>query len=230
MGAATQKLIDLDVELDAEEVLRTMGCRPGHNLRAEHRLLMDRLLSEARPALSARAVYTIADVEHIGENELRLRECRPIRGPIASFLKPSRRVVAFVATIGEAIERMADERFQAGDKLGGYTLNAIGSAAADAAVDALADAIYFSDLGPDEALTPPFSPGYCGMPLEEQLSIFSIVQAAPIGVRLLPSMIMKPLKSVSGLIGIGPNVEIEARGVPCQWCELTSCRMRRTAR
>ena len=35
------------------------------------------------------------------------------------------------------------------------------------------------------------------------------------------------LKSISGLIGIGPSDLVEAHGVPCQWCDLTTCHMRR---
>jgi len=54
-----------------------------------------------------------------------------------------------------------------------------------------------------------------------------MVQAKSIGVRLLPTMIMQPIKSVSGLIGIGQSSAVEAHGVPCQWCDLTTCHMRR---
>ncbi len=109
----------------------------------------------------------------------------------------------------------------------GYTLDAIGSAAADADADALADAVYWREAGPAEAITPPFSPGYCGLPLDQQISVFAIVNAKEIGVRLLPTMIMQPIKSVSGLIGIGDSQRVEAHGVPCQWCDLTTCHMRR---
>jgi hypothetical protein len=91
----------------------------------------------------------------------------------------------------------------------------------------LADHLVWNDLGPDEAVTPPFSPGYCGMPLDQQRVLFSILDTSPISVELLPTMIMRPIKSVSGLIGIGRQDRINASGVPCEACQLTTCRMRR---
>lgn len=204
-----------------------MGCGQGASLREEHRLLVERLITEAQPWIHAKGVYRVYPVEKMTETELVLGPHRAIRGPIAGFLKPSRRVAAFVVTVGDALEKVADERLRNGSKLEGYILNAIGSAAADVAVDTLADLIYFEEAKPDEALTPPFSPGYCGLPLEEQISLFALVDTKPIGVKLLPTMIMRPLKSVSGLIGIGPSDEVEAHGVPCQWCDLQTCSMRR---
>jgi hypothetical protein len=38
---------------------------------------------------------------------------------------------------------------------------------------------------------------------------------------------MKPVKSVSGLIGIGPQAAVHAYGNPCQRCPSLDCRMRR---
>jgi hypothetical protein len=65
------------------------------------------------------------------------------------------------------------------------------------------------------------------MPLREQQTLFGLVDAAGIGVALLPTLIMRPVKSVSGLIGIGPAESITAQGTPCDRCLLDTCRMRR---
>jgi hypothetical protein len=222
-----QHVIDVAIEVPAKEVLRLMGCAPGAPVRPNLRDLIDRLLGESRSLLRPRGVYTVCDVERMTDTELALRGCRPIIGPIAGFLRPARRVAAFVVTLGHEIEALAAERLHRGEMLEGYTLNAIGSAAADIAADAMADSIYWREAGPDEGITPPFSPGYCGLPLEEQQTLFSIVDGGAIGVKLSPTMIMEPIKSVSGLVGIGDAQEIMDRGVPCQRCQLNECRMRR---
>lgn len=227
MNQAEGHVVELDVRVETDEVLRMMGCGKDARLRPEHRALVENLMEESQPVIQARGTYVVHPVSSMTDNELVLAGCRPIRGPIAGFLKPATRVAAFVVTVGDEIERMADQRLRSGGRLEGYILNSIGSAAADAAVDALADIIYFEDARPEEALTPPFSPGYCGLALEEQISVFAIVDSRAIGVKLLPTMIMKPLKSVSGLIGIGESGKVEAHGVPCQWCDLTTCHMRR---
>jgi cobalamin-dependent methionine synthase I len=160
-------------------------------------------------------------------NRLELEDCPAFEGQIAGFLQPARRVAAFVVTIGDEIERMAEQRMEQGATLEGYVLHAIGSAAADAASDAMADHILWNHASPDEAVTPPFSPGYCGLGLDQQKALFCIVKADLIGVELLPMMIMRPVKSVSGLIGIGDQQQIASHGIPCNWCRIDDCKMRR---
>lgn len=227
MTTSQGQAIDLDVRLESGDVLRCMGCCKGAAVRPEHQALVERLMGETASQIKARGTYCVLPVSRMTDSEMVLDERRSIRGPIAGFLKPAVRVAAFVVTIGEEIELLSSQRMRDGSKLEGFILDAIGSAAADAAVDVMADIIYFEEASPEEALTPPFSPGYCGMPLDEQIPLFAIVNANAIGVRLLPTMIMQPLKSVSGLIGIGSSDEIEAHGVPCEWCDLKNCHMRR---
>jgi hypothetical protein len=222
-----QKQIDLEVRLDIREVLRMMGCGRRASVRdAVHQLVMD-LVAEAQAVIRPRCAYAVYPVRRMTGQELELEGCPTIHGPIAGFLRPSRRVAAFVLTLGETTDQRAREHMQRGELLAGFTWDAIGSAAADVAVDALTQHLMEHEAGPDEAVTPPFSPGYCGILLEEQRTLFAMVEASAIGVELWPTMIMKPIKSVSGLMGIGPSSEVIAHGVPCQWCDLTTCKMRR---
>jgi hypothetical protein len=47
-------------------------------------------------------------------------------------------------------------------------------------------------------------------------------------VKFLPSMLMQPLKSVSGIVGIGPVGEQGAVvSSPCEACHRLGCHMRR---
>ncbi len=222
-----QHVIDLETKISTPDVLRMMGYRGPAPVRPEFEILVERLLEETKPLLRPRGVYTVRRVERITDTELALENSPPIRGPVAGFLQPARRVAVFVVTVGPDVEHLVSQRMDAGATLEGYALNAIGSASADLASEALAQQVFWREARPDEALTPPFSPGYCGLPLEEQQTLFSIVDGSAIGVRLWPTMIMEPIKSVSGLLGIGDAGEVVERGVPCQWCELDTCKMRR---
>lgn len=222
-----QHVLDLDIKLTPPDVLRMMGCRAGGSVRPEFQTVIDRLLAEARPVLHPRGVYALRTVSRMTDTELALEGCPPIKGPISGFLKPARRIAVFVVTVGPDVEHLATQRLDAGQTLDGYVLNAIGSAAADRASDVIAEQIFWREAAPDEGITPPFSPGYCGMALEEQQTIFSIVDGSAVGVRLWPTMIMEPIKSVSGLVGIGDAELVVRHGIPCQWCELDSCKMRR---
>ena len=60
-------------------------------------------------------------------------------------------------------------------------------------------------LQDEEELTLRYSPGYCGMDIGQQRKLFQLVQADAVGVTLLPSMLMHPLKSISGLVGLAPK-------------------------
>lgn len=226
MPDAQQHVIDLKIDLPLREVLRGMGCKggkaPGHIAAAA-----ERLLEEVRPLIHPRAVYRVCQVAGMTDTELRLAGCPSFHGPIAGFLKPSRRVAVCVVTIGNVTHELGQRKIEKGEIFEGYALHGIGAAAADLASDALADYLRKHEAGPGEDVTPPFSPGYCGLALEAQKTLFSIVDGAAIGVKLWDTCIMEPVKSVSALIGIGPAEEIVERGVPCKWCELTDCSMRR---
>lgn len=222
-----QQIVDLDVSLEPDEVLRMMGgVRKGPVQQSIVRMVhqyVERFQKDIRP----RGVYAICDVASIGADRLHLRNGHFFEGQIADFLEPAHRVAVFIVTIGEEIEQIAERRMEQGATLEGFTIDAIGSVAADAAADAMADHVLWSDARPGEAVTPPFSPGYCGMALEQQKTLFSILDSRPLGVELLPTLIMRPIKSVSGLVGIGLQQRIAAHAIPCERCKVRSCKMRR---
>lgn len=222
-----QKTIDLKIELPERDVLRMMGCGKDGSVRPQVRDVITRVVSESMHLVQARGTYVVHPVTRMTDNELELNGCPVIQGPIAAFLRPATRVAAFVVTIGPDLERLSTRRMEEGDMLGGYTLNALGSAAADAAADAMSEHIYWNHASDSEGITPPFSPGYCGMPLEQQKTLFSIVDGGLVGVELLSTMIMEPMKSISALVGLGPKEQVAEHGVPCQWCDLETCKMRR---
>jgi len=66
-----------------------------------------------------------------------------------------------------------------------------------------------------------YSPGYCGWPLSDQLTLLSLVEASRIGITLTGSNMMEPVKSISGIIGVGKNIEKQAH--QCDICNLVTC-------
>jgi hypothetical protein len=222
-----QQVIDLEVSLDPQEVLRMMGGAQKAPLRQSIIRMVEQYVDQFQETIRPRGAYTVREVTTSTPDRLTLQDCPPFEGQIAGFLQPARRVALFVVTIGKELEAIAEQRMEQGATLEGFTLDAIGSTAADAAADAMADHVLWTEAGPNEAVTPPFSPGYCGMPLEQQKVLFSTLDTSLIGVELLPTMIMHPIKSISGLIGIGEEDKIAAHGIPCEFCKMTTCRMRR---
>jgi len=151
-----------------------------------------------------------------------------IRGEVSRFVGTVDRVAVVVATAGAEISELAERYGSAGDSLGAWIADAIGSWAAEAAADAVTDRLR-AYVGPGEALTLRYSPGYCGMAMAQQRVLFGLVQAQTAGITLLPSMLMRPLKSVSGIVGFGPIGErgADAPATPCAACGRVACHMRR---
>ncbi len=219
-------LHDIHLEPDREEVVRYLGYPKG--AAPDRRVLerVDAAIEAAWSRLRPRGAYTVLDVVASDRRSLTLHGGARFAGAIGDYLGAARRAAVFVATAGAEIVRLAEEALRGGDVLGGLIHGAIGSQAAEAAVDALIEDLR-ARIGPDKALSLRYSPGYCGMSLAQQRTIFGLVDARAIGVELLPTLIMKPLKSVSGLVGIGPAEAMGAHASPCDRCPLLDCKMRR---
>lgn len=66
-----------------------------------------------------------------------------------------------------------------------------------------------------------YCPGNCGWDLNEQRRIFKLLSGEFAGVRLNDNNMMSPMKSISGLIGIGRNIIF--RENTCELCSNKSC-------
>lgn len=213
-------------EPEMSEILRYLGYPVGAAPREQVQRCVQQTIEQSRGRLRLRAVYSIYRVVRCDPGSLALSSGETFAGRVGEFLSHAQRVAVVVATAGPEIVELSDEAARSGDVATSLVFHAIGSAAAEGCLDRLVTHLQMR-LHPDEALTSCFSPGYCGISIQQQRKIFSLVDAARIGVELLPSLIMKPLKSISGLIGIGPSAEIIDHGNPCSRCELLNCAMRR---
>jgi hypothetical protein len=75
-------------------------------------------------------------------------------------------------------------------------------------------------------ITNRYSPGYCDWNVGEQHKLFSFFPDNYCGIRLTPSALMDPVKSVSGIIGIGENVK--RNDYTCRVCDMKDCIYRRS--
>ncbi len=70
-----------------------------------------------------------------------------------------------------------------------------------------------------------FSPGYCGWHVSQQQLLFPLFKGQTCGVRLNDSSLMVPIKSVSGIIGLGTAVR--HLDYTCGLCDYQQCYRRR---
>jgi cobalamin-dependent methionine synthase I len=149
------------------------------------------------------------------------------KGAIGSFLGVSELLVGFVATAGPGVEALASELMANDEELPAMIANAVGAERAEAAESAVIDQVQEKIRAIGYAPTLPYSPGYCGMALTEQRTLFGLFGGETAGVMLTPACLMRPIKSVSGLVGLAPAEIVENDGSPCDRCELHNCNMRR---
>lgn len=142
---------------------------------------------------------------------------------ITYLLKGSTRFALFVATAGQEFQFYFDSLKMKGDMLETFIVDTIGSLIAERAGD-LVELLLEREIG-NEKHTNRFSPGYCGWKLSNQKEIFSLMGNNPCSITLSDVFLMDPIKSISGIIGIGEKVNEKIYG--CKFCELESCYKRK---
>ncbi len=140
---------------------------------------------------------------------------------IADRLRGAEALAVFVATAGPAIERWASSLMKSGDVIKGYVADALGSETVELAADWLEKKVGETAAEEGWAITNRYSPGYCGWPTSDQHILFSLLPEDFCGIRLTDSALMLPVKSVSGVIGLGPRVRRE--GYQCKICDFQDC-------
>jgi len=140
---------------------------------------------------------------------------------IFSHLKEISSVVLFVGTVGAEFDEWLDIIRQKGDPLKEYISNLIGSAIAESIAEWTNQKISIFIKEKNLKSSNRYSPGYCGWSVSEQNKLFSFFPNNICGIELLDSGLMLPIKSVSGIVGVGEN--IERLEYPCDVCKAPHC-------
>jgi cobalamin-dependent methionine synthase I len=199
--------------------------------------LLDALLAEAPSLLEPRGAgerFALADAAAV---QLPLPGAE---GSLSGF-------ALGLVTIGPRLEERTAAALSGGDATGALLLDAVGSAAVEAAADTLASSLartgggkageldeaggvdQAGDVdqagGVDDGRGSPcrISPGYGDWPLTAQAAIFARLPHDAIGVRLLPSMLMVPQKSVTFALWFDPAGRVIAGRGGCSRCNLEPC-------
>jgi hypothetical protein len=135
-------------------------------------------------------------------------------------LKNSEQLAVFVCTAGEGISQWSKQTMS-DDPLKGFIADILGSVVVEASIEKIQQMLSDEMAQAGLKITNRYSPGYCGWPTVEQHKLFSLLPEGNCGVRLTESALMLPIKSVSGVIGIGANVGFHP--YTCQLCDAAFC-------
>lgn len=140
---------------------------------------------------------------------------------ISSFLKNSEYAALFTCTAGFEVEKYSKQYNDEGDFVQSYVIDATGSLLVEGAMELVYEKLKSMTTLNGLNLTNRYSPGYCEWKVFDQQKLFSFLPTDFCNVTLNESSLMSPVKSVSGIIGIGKDVKY--LGYICDSCKNSGC-------
>lgn len=140
---------------------------------------------------------------------------------ITKELQNATSVAFFICTAGEGISHRSRELLTGDNPVLGYVYDVLGSMIVEAATDQMQEEIKRISNSEGLAISNRYSPGYCKWSVADQHKLFSFFPTNCCGISLTDSSLMSPIKSVSGIIGIGK--EVKFRNYTCDLCNQTDC-------
>ena len=210
------------LNIDKGEIFLGMGYKK--HIPEENILLsVDRIYNEISRICDPQYVYEIYDGSVLDKVsvEIGYKRFKPGR-IITRYLYGMEKCCVFATTAGTAYDKYKKQLRDKGEILEEFIADSIGSVIAEACVTKISDELA---MNVNDDFTYPYSPGYCGWKLTEQQLLFSLLPDNPCGIILTDSCLMLPIKSVSGIIGIGRNIERKAYS--CNICENKNCYKRK---
>ncbi len=206
----------------------------GFKEEADHELitvLIDEIIRESGEFRNIKGEYRIySAIKFLNtDNSLEINNIKfQVNKIVTGQLKKSDSVAVFLCTAGGEPGLRSRQAMNEGDPLKAYIYDIFGSVMVDAAADLLQAELERSVLPEGKKITNRYSPGYCGWDVAEQHKLFQLMPDNSCGIKLTPSALMDPVKSISGIIGIGTGVKYNP--YTCGLCEMKDCTFREVQR
>ena len=222
-----QVLTDLPLAIDPAEVLRFQGYKQGRDVPSpEVRALFDEALAEGRRLMAPRVVARWAPVTQRDADGLEVDGESLVIPGIGPQWGAVAHVAAAVCTIGEALERRVSALWEARELPLASMLDSVGSGAVESLAEYVNDLLCQQGL-PSLRVTNRISPGYGEWDVAEQGRLFRLCPGEAIGVTLNEACVMMPGKSISLLVGAGPDARVDHYFSQCARCWMRDCAYRR---
>lgn len=140
---------------------------------------------------------------------------------VINQVRKSEKTALFLCTAGPEIGEWSKQLMSEGETLKGYIIDVVGSEIVESAMDSIQSSLEEEMKHQGLFITNRYSPGYCGWNVSEQQKLFTFFPDDFCGVKLSDTSLMYPIKSVSGIIGIGKDVE--KNNYPCKLCDDKNC-------
>lgn len=201
----------------------------GYDGQTPERFILD-LIGEVKREIASlcrvRYMYQVVESRLLGPYKLHVQDhIFHIGRIISSYLRDTTHACLFLVTAGAEYDTYLDHLRREQDTVREFIADAIGSVLAEACVERIR-----IQLSQTTSLkqTLPYSPGYCGWNINEQRAFFELFPGNPCGILLNESNLMSPVKSVSGIIGLGED--LVPQPYHCEICTNRNCYKRKNLR
>lgn len=212
-----------DLRIDSALVEDYIGFTPGSTPEPFPDMIQE-ILSEAENRINPMGGYVIFSDLFIDSTakKIELGDSTFSTGPIVTKqLEKATAIAIFACTVGKEVTEWASAINKKGNPVNSYIIDSLGSIAVEQAMDLIQEKLKDYMVKEGLLITNRYSPGYCGWDTQEQKHLFGLLPENFCGIRLTESMLMKPIKSVSGMVGIGK--EVRYRKYSCNFCSDTHC-------
>ena len=212
---------------DKDEIYQSMGYKkiPTEQIVSDVKFLID----ESLERMKIRCGYVLIPKENFQLNKegtFSIDDTKFHCGEIIyTHLKNADQILLFLATLGYNFDRFSKSYFDSGKPYKGYLVDTIGSVTIETALDWMMNDVETQISEDVRHCTNRFSPGYCNWDIKEQEKLFSFFPNNFLNVDLLPSQLMRPMKTVSGIMGLGRRAK--KMQYTCHICDQENCIMRK---
>lgn len=140
---------------------------------------------------------------------------------VGKYMKKAGYFALFVCTAGPRFTGLVNRYNASGSYLEAYVADAIGSLTVEKAMDKIQAQLELELQAEELKISNRYSPGYCNWSVSGQRELFDQMGELPVAVSLTESCLMLPMKSVSGIIGIGAH--IHQYSYACRTCKDKDC-------
>ena len=222
------KLLSLEIEpgeidIDKRAICNLLGIDPV-NIPEPYDEIIQRELEQISLYKNIKGGYLISEnIDTVSSNGRFIFENIEFKAgkQVVHDLKKSEMLALFVCTAGEEVSSRSRNQMKSGDMLEGYITDMTGSLLAEGAMDVIFNHLSYEMRQQGLNVTNRYSPGYCNWKVDEQKKLFSFFPDNFCGISLTQSSLMIPVKSVSGVIGIGREVAFNKYS--CDTCNDKHC-------
>ena len=160
-------------------------------------------------------------------NQLKIQDINfNVGAEVFEMLTNINSVVVFACTVGKQLD-IKLHQYNAEQITESYISDVIGTIIIEKSMELIYQELQIQIQKTELNMTNTISPGNCGWPVEEQKKIFQLLPDHCLEIKLNDSGMMQPVKSLSGIVGIGKSVKF--KHTDCKQCASKNCLYRKAS-